>query len=444
MTRSGDADKQFPPVSVDFGPDDWTLHNEQFLTSYGSACHHTNPVTEDRVTTINPPSLILKPVMGQVSALECNFTHTSMTLTNDAQAGNETDSMAGGDMNNELDGSHNVSEIDTSGDENSSYLAPFLSEEAFGSQTEEPAEPQNDIVGDEDTGINMDHGDSAQVQSTAEFDDRLTSRNCPPGPFTSMRSSHSEKCASSPGVAANSLRDVESGERTDNPSCQVTLGSVRKRRRKGGRKEESGDGGDQRMHQDIVNMPFYQDCSVGPETVYLLMLSQCGKSQGLRDILRNLTRLFFGLGSPQGLREFREICLSECPDLRFFDHDLDLPETLERLKQSDTMKWTAKNFRRVGMARVREIHHVKARELQKTMGLRKTRTASTPAYDEPMKDKFPHLANGTKQYMDKLGSLKNNSSSGRHWLALKARIIKGRSLLVLLPQSGPHAVADSM
>lgn len=115
-------------------------------------------------------------------------------------------------------------------------------------------------------------------------------------------------------------------------------------------------------------MPVNGDCLIEPETVYRLIESNCKNPSPSKANLRSLTRLFYGLASPQALQEFRDVSQSERADLRFLAPDLGLPETLKILKQAEGLACEASNARRMSLARIRYIHRIKMKEIKEETG----------------------------------------------------------------------------
>ena len=168
--------------------------------------------------------------------------------------------------------------------------------------------------------------------------------------------------------------------------------------------------------------------------------------------LSALTKLFFGLASPDSLYQFRETCLSERRNPGHFSPNLDLQQTIRALKQLEADKSAAKSSRRKHRARLVNHRDMRVQKLREKLAKRSRSTKQqskdhsdirTLALRRMMLKLYPGLGEENPNYQQEYDSIKNQLRTGRHWHALKNRIPGGGALLALLPRSGPHKVSDS-
>lgn len=417
VASPGVANDVCSPMSIDFDSGHWSEGgNQQFLTFCDPAIRafDTEMVTDHTATAVCESTN--SPPHRQVT----QRTPTSVFVQ---QAEDITPSVADVNPDEWLDQSHNMSEDDMNGNEAQELLNIYVNEQVLDNSGEVPAESWSIVRADNHADVYVDDIYPARLQPIADVNITQTFTNIDAHP---------------PNLTEAGIEACENHSITDEPENQQQ------------HSQKSSDDDtrqpkpkqDKRVPADIVNMPISRDCSIEPEAVYELIKSHCKNSSPSSANLRSLTRLFFGLGGLHAWDEFRDVCLSERNDLRFTSHDLSTSECLDLISQAGKLSGEASSARRIGFARVREIHEITVKKIQAEMGLKSPLTASTPAFERMIKEKFPNLSQGDTFYKETFNKLKSMNSEGRHWLELANRTLLGYSLLRLSPQKGPHAVAD--
>ena len=212
--------------------------------------------------------------------------------------------------------------------------------------------------------------------------------------------------------------------------------------RKGRRKQNRSTGDQAIVPICIARLPHQTGMPCSPSVVYTLLLSR--NEAVTHHTLGTLTQLFFGIASPEAVQQFRGMCVLQPLDIGLFGRSLSLRQILTGLEESEGIHFKAAVLRRLLMTRLIDQHEYWTEKIQgKTRRRTSLGHASPEVLEAMMSDAFPDLQQADPEYQKKYTVLKNKTSTGRHWQALKDKFQQGTGLLAVIPRVGPFKVSDS-
>ena len=446
-TDLGHEDDILSPMSLEFGPA-WTARaNEEFLTSHAftNTCD-LGSENDAADMSIDPQALSRRPRREQGTTDSLPDFDRAQIATVLVTRGIDIESAE----------TQNMSEVDMNEGEADQLLELFLTPEAVESQIEESPKDCYHDSDEEDVAPNTNKANAPCVERTAHSDNEMSLCSIYSRKFDSESLIIGQiQNGRNSGTSSTDLTDTVAGTETEARGEVLPNHETRRqidvKNGTGRRNNPARDENDVSIPIEVARMPYYRNCLVQPETAYSLILSKCSQNVSVTS-LSALTKLFFGLASPDSLRELQEVCLSERSDHCSFSRDLDLRQTFKVLQQLETGEWALKISRRIQRARAIDHRDMRVQKLREELGKRSRREKQnsdesgdirTRVLEEMMVELYPGLGKENVQYRKKYTSLMNQLRFGRHWHALKNRTSGGAALLALLPRNGPHKVLDS-